>query len=284
MAVAALRNLVCEQLRELTAMDVFVALLALFRRFLEVHVDELGFHVGRLVAIDAGDRAMRAGQRKRGSAVVKTVQFFPGLGRVAGLAAHRLSVLPGLGHPLLELPVMHVFMAGRTRQVFKVVRNLRFRLILIGKFVAIAARHCQMPARKIEFCLLMLGKREGRRAVSLQVVTLVALVLVGLAGELVIVFVHMAIGAALEVCDLEDRVLALGRVALVALHFGVPVDEGIVRFGVGLHVKQRWFPALDVMTVGALDASGPLRKLAVVLVFMTIAAFREGKLFLEVSF
>ena len=63
-AVAALRDLVREQFGELAAMDIFVALLALFRCLLEVHIHELGFHVGRLVAVDTGDRAVRTSQRK----------------------------------------------------------------------------------------------------------------------------------------------------------------------------------------------------------------------------
>ena len=68
--------------------------------------------------------------------------------------------------------------------------------------------------------------------------TLVALVLVGLAGELVVVLVHMAIGAALEFRDLENRVLALGRVTLVALQLGMSINEGIIRLGMRLHVEQ----------------------------------------------
>jgi len=123
-AVGTLRDLVREQFGELAAMDILVALLALFRRFFEVHIHELGFHVRRLMAVDAGNRSMRARQRKRRRAVVKSVQFFPGLRGVAGLAAHRLSVLADLAHALLELTVVHVFMTGRARQVFKVVGNL----------------------------------------------------------------------------------------------------------------------------------------------------------------
>lgn len=141
-----------------------------------------------------------------------------------------------------------------------------------------------MPARKFESRLLVLSKSEGRRTVSLQVVTLVALVFVGLAGELVVVLVHMAIGATLEVRDLENRVLALGRVTLVALQLGMSIDERIITLGMRLHVEQRGLPALDVVAVGALDAPGPLRELPVVLVLVAIGAFRKRELFLKVSF
>ena len=217
-AVSTWYDLARIELRELPAVDILMALLALLRRLLEVHIDELGFQIWRLVAIDAGDRAMRR------RAVIKAVQLFPRLSGVASLAAHRLPVLADLGHALLELSMMHVFMAAGARQVFKVVGNFGFRLILIRKLVAIATRHRHVPARQLEFGLLMLRKGEGRGAVSLQVMALVALVVVRLAGELVVVLVHVAIGAALEFRDLEDRVLPLGRVALIALHLGMPID------------------------------------------------------------
>src|SRR5207302_10559259 len=95
-------------------MDILVALLALFRRFFEVHIHELGFHVRRLVAVDAGNRSMRARQWKRRRAVVKSVQFFPGLRGVTGLAAHLLSVLSDLVHYLLELTLLQRLLTGRS--------------------------------------------------------------------------------------------------------------------------------------------------------------------------
>ena len=58
-------------LGELLAMDIFVALLALGRRRLEVHVGQLGFQVGRLVAVGTGRRAMRPYQRECGFGVIE---------------------------------------------------------------------------------------------------------------------------------------------------------------------------------------------------------------------
>ena len=49
---------------ELLPVDVFVAVLALRRRGLEVDIHQLGFKVWRLVAIDAGRSAMRAEQNE----------------------------------------------------------------------------------------------------------------------------------------------------------------------------------------------------------------------------
>lgn len=61
MTFRATRNIPCG---ELLRVDVFMAILALRGRGLEVHVDQLGFNVRRLVAIDASRSAMRAEQGK----------------------------------------------------------------------------------------------------------------------------------------------------------------------------------------------------------------------------
>ena len=60
MAVAALSHLVREQLGELAAVDIIMALLALLGGLLEIHIDHLRFQVGWLMAIDAGDGSVRA--------------------------------------------------------------------------------------------------------------------------------------------------------------------------------------------------------------------------------
>ena len=123
MAIGALRHLVFEELGELSAMYVFVALLALFRSLLKVDIDQLGLKVGRLVTIDAGHCSMRSRQREGCCAVIKAVQFFPGLGGMASLATQRLSVLPDFSHPIFELVVMHVFVTTGAQQIVEAVGN-----------------------------------------------------------------------------------------------------------------------------------------------------------------
>lgn len=68
MAFRATRNI---PIGELLPVDVFVAVLALGRRGLEVHVYQPGFKVRGIVAIDASRSAMRAEQRKFRLRVVK---------------------------------------------------------------------------------------------------------------------------------------------------------------------------------------------------------------------
>lgn len=59
------------RLGELLPVDILMAVLALSRRNLEIHVEQLGFKVRRLVAIDAGCRAMGPEQWELGFRVVE---------------------------------------------------------------------------------------------------------------------------------------------------------------------------------------------------------------------
>ena len=103
--------------------------------------------------------------------------------------------------------------------------------------MTIGAGNRDVAASEIKLGLLMLRQREGRRAVTLQVVALVTLILIRLAGELIVVLIHVAISAPLEVGDFEDGVLALRGVAAVALHLGMPINQGVVGFCVRLDVE-----------------------------------------------
>jgi len=111
--------------RELLAVDVFVAFLALGWGCLEIHIGQLGFQVGRLVAIGAGGCAMRTDQRKRRFGVIESRQFFPRLGGVTGLAAGGLSSGPGLAHALLELSLVRIGVAGNASQILPVINSGR---------------------------------------------------------------------------------------------------------------------------------------------------------------
>lgn len=76
-AVVAFRTARDLPFGELLSVDVFVAILALGRCHLEVHVHQLGFKVRRLVAIDASRRTMGAKQWKLGLGVVEAGKFLP---------------------------------------------------------------------------------------------------------------------------------------------------------------------------------------------------------------
>lgn len=142
-----------------------------------------------------------------------------------------------------------------------------------------------MATSQIKLGLLMLCECEGGWAVTLEIVALVALIFVGLAGELIVVLVHVAISAPLEVSDFEDGVLALRRVAAVTFDLGVPVNQRIVGFRVRLDVEQGRLPSIEVVARGTLDAVRfAFRELAVVLIFVAVGALRERQFLLEIAF
>src|SRR5882762_10438354 len=70
-AIGAGRDLI--RLRELLAVHILVALLALFRCLLEVHIDQLGLEVGWLMAIDACHGPVGALQREGSLVVIEVV-------------------------------------------------------------------------------------------------------------------------------------------------------------------------------------------------------------------
>src|SRR6266436_5661678 len=113
---------------------------------------------------------------------------------------------------------------------------------------------------------------------------LVTLVFVGLSGELTVVLILVAVGTKFELYGRELGVLALGEMATVALHHGVPVDQGVVRLGMSFHVEQRWLPSVDCVAGRALDSVGPaLGELPVVIVHVAIGALGEGQLLFKVA-
>ena len=149
--------------------------------------------------------------------------------------------------------------------------------------MAIAARHGDVPAGQFELCLLMLCQGEGRRTIPLQGVALITLVLVWLSCELVVVLVLVTIGAAFEAGDFEDRVFALGGVALVTCHLRVTLEQGVVGLGMGLNVEERRFPSVHLVAGGAFDAFGSLGKLALVFILVAVGTSCECQLLLKVS-
>ena len=215
--------------------------------------------------------------------MIELIQFPPRFGGVACLATHGFAVFPNLRHPLLELPVMYIFVATGAGKIVEVIRSLCFWLVLVRELVAITARHSNVPTSQFEFCLLVLCQSEGRRTIPLQVVALITLVLVGLSCELVVVLVLMTISAAFEARDLEDRVLALGGMALVTCDLCVTLEQGIVGLGVRLNVEERRFPAVHIVAGGTFDAFRPLGKLSLVLILVAVGTFCECQFLLKVS-
>lgn len=111
-AVVASGTIVCPR-PKLAGMRVLMAIATISRGFRELHVRHGQFHIWRLVAIDAGHGPMRAHQRKLGLRMVELRYVFPLARRVARLTTERSPRGIARRHALRELPLMHIFMAGR---------------------------------------------------------------------------------------------------------------------------------------------------------------------------
>ena len=127
-------------LLKLLAMNVLVAVLALDGRSREVSGDELGFQVGRLVAVDAGRRLVRAQERERRIRVVEAREFLPRFGGVASLATGGRSVGAPLLHAFRKLSSVRVSVAGRAGKILPVIKDdrpgrtfrMRQRLVIVA--------------------------------------------------------------------------------------------------------------------------------------------------------
>jgi len=108
-------------LGELTAVDVGVALFALGGCLGEVHIDERGFQVGRLMAVAASNGPVRADQGELGLAVIEASEVFPGLGGVASLTAGRGAVRAESLHALGKLIVVRILVAGGAGKLLEVI-------------------------------------------------------------------------------------------------------------------------------------------------------------------
>ena len=148
-------------LGKLLSVDVLVAVLALHRGGLEIHIDQLGFEVWRFVAVDARRRPVRSEQRELGLGMIESGEFLPGLGAMAGLATGGSFVGAELLHALLKLAFMRIAVATGTVQVLPAIDSGWFGLELGGFLVALGACYGDVAASQHKPSFLMLGQGEG---------------------------------------------------------------------------------------------------------------------------
>ena len=115
---------------ELLSVDVLVAVLALHRGGLEIHIDQLGFEVWRFVAVDARGYPMRSEQRELGLGMIERGELLPRLGAMAGLATGGSFISAELIHALLELAFMRIVVTTGAVEAFPSIDNRRFGLEL----------------------------------------------------------------------------------------------------------------------------------------------------------
>ena len=200
---------------KLFSVDILVAILTEGGGRLEIHINELGLEVWRLVAVDACSCTVRPEQGKLGLGMVETGELLPRLGGMAGLATRWGAVGADLLHTLVELTLVDILVATGAVQRFPVINDVGLGLELGGFLVAIGAGYGDVAARQHKARLLVLDQVEGGRLVSLEIVALVAGIEVGRRRELAGMTVGMAVRADVKL-DLVQGVLTLGSVALFA--------------------------------------------------------------------
>ena len=176
-------------------MNVFVALLAHGWSILEVHMTHSGFEVGRFVAVDAGRGTVSSHQCKRSFGVIKARQLFPGFGGMTALTAGRRAVGTCQRYAVFELALMRVGMATGATQLLPVIDNTWLRLELHRLFVAVGARHRNVPSGKSEVRVFMASQSKCRRLISFDCMAAVASVKERRCGKLCCMLVGMAISA-----------------------------------------------------------------------------------------
>ena len=268
---------------ELLSVDVLVAVLALRRRGLEVHIHQLSFKIGGLVAINASRSAVRAEQRKLCLRMVEAREFLPRLRGVASFAPRHRTVGPRQLHALFELSLVRIVVATGAVQSLPVVNHCRLRLELRRFLVTVGAGNRNVPAREHEVRLLVLGQAERGRLVSLEIVAAVAGVEVGRRDKLPGMPVGVTVDATLEL-DLEKRVFPFRDMTLRTFNRRMLPLQRIRTGGVLLHGKGRRLPSLHGVAGSALSAVRTLGKLAVVRIgLVAVHTLLEYQRLLEIS-
>ena len=153
---------------------------------------------------------------------------------MARLAPGRSAVDFCLQHPRFELALVGIVVAAGAVQILPVINRGGFRFLRLtqradgwfsghqfsGFLVTIDAGNSDMAAGQDELCLLVPRQGECRWLVALKIVAAVASVEIWRRRKLASMLIAVAVRAFLEF-DLEQRVFALGDVALRAFQLGV---------------------------------------------------------------
>ena len=215
--------------RELLAMGIVVALLALFGSGFEVDVHHVGFEIRRFVAIDARGGAMRTQQRETCLRMIELAQFPPRLRGMAGLAPARSSRSLRLLHALIELATVWIGVATGATQIGPVI-NRRGRLEVGRLLVAIGTRHRDVLTGQKKARFFVARQRKRGRPIRFNRVATFTRVEIWRCCELAGVRVLVAVGAVLKL-HLEHRVGTARDVAFLASHSGVSTLQRICSSG-----------------------------------------------------
>jgi len=201
---------------ELPVVRIQMARLALHRRAFES-----GFVVCRgLVAIRARDRPMSSQQLEFCFGVIESADFAPSFHVVASLAPKGRSIRALPGHLPIELAMMGILVARGATLVLEMERQDFIGSTTEPNLVAIRAGNRRVRALQWEVRVAVLGDCEGGPMEVGHRMAILAAILVGSGGELIVVGIFMAIAASREF-HLINRIFPLGNVALCAFHLRV---------------------------------------------------------------
>ena len=188
------------------------------------------------MAFTAGDGAMSANQSELSPGMVETVHFCPGTHAVAGFAAERRAIGAFASHAVVELPFVRILVAGSTVAIFKMERKNLVGAATKTGLVTIGAGDCYVGACQRETRSFVFRNAEsGAMEINHRMAVLAAIV-IGCGGKLVVVRVLVAIEACAEF-HFVDGVFAGGEMALRAFHGDVLTLQRIVRGIVFLHAE-----------------------------------------------
>jgi hypothetical protein len=267
--------------RELAAMNIFVAGIALFGRRLEYDVSRPRGQVVRFVAPFTWHGAMRPFQREAGGGVIKSLHFLPGFRVVTRAATGDASAGHGCLHALRELTLMRIVVTGGARRFIKAEPGGRSRGI--GLPVALGADYRRVSAGQGKARLGVACRRECRRLEC--PVGMAILATIGMRDTLKLP--GMDILMAPDACDILEPVSRpVGRrgMTLGACCIRMAPAQRKPRCLVLLDTEFCRFEALNQVAYRAIASVGPGGELPPVrLFFMAIGTSRERHRLLEVT-
>ena len=272
-------------LGELLAVDIFVAVFALGGSGREVRLDQLGLHIGRLMAVDAGRGPVRPQQRERSLGMVKARELIPFLRGMAGLAASRDAIHESFPHALGKLAIVRILVAGFARQILPMVEHRRlgrsFRMLRLLMTVRADHGNVAPGEREMRVLVPLQGKRRG--LVPVERVALFAFVQIGRIRELAVMVIMVAVHTLFEL-DLVLCLFTLRDVALVAIDFEVPSFQRVVARGVVLGGERGRLPSVHRVAPGTFNALRTLRELPGVRIGqVAVRTLGEWNFFLEIA-
>lgn len=220
------------------------------------------------MALVAGNPFVSAGQREAGRGVVECRKLVPRTHDVADFAAHFEPASLRM-HPLRKLSLMRVKVARLATQVGEMV--CRHVFPVRQDLVALATTDGYVAALKRELGVAMARQGEIGRRPTFYGMAVLAAVLMGQAGELGLMSVHVAIHAHLELHAVLRR-FAGWTMALIASHGGMLSRKRISALGVGGDGIRGWLPAFQVVATGAFALVGSLGKLSAMDVLVAVLA------------